>query len=60
MKFGGNKYGTQLISIEERYKEFMHDMKKIAVDATFNKMAAKKCIKRKFERAILFVYKEYL
>ena len=46
MKFGGKKYGTQFINTEEKENQFMHYMHKIAVDATFTLMTAKKGIKR--------------
>ena len=60
MKFYGKKYGTQFISIEEREKEYFHDMHKIDVDATFTQMKAKKGIKRHKKRSIAVIYKEYM
>ena len=59
MKFGGNKYDTQLTSTGKRNKYFMHDMHKLAVDVTFIQMISKKVTKKHRKRALATMYKEY-
>ena len=58
MKFGRKKYGTHLINTEGK-KEFMHDMHKIFLDATFTQMTAKKGINRHNKREISDMYMDY-
>ena len=57
MKFGGNKYDTQLTSTRKRNKYFMHDMHKLAVDVKFTHMKAKNGIKNHGEIAAADMYK---
>ena len=53
-------YDTQFTpSTGEKKKYFMHDMHKLAVDATFTQMTAKKGIQKHGERAVEAMYKEY-
>ena len=59
MKFGRNKYGTQLIIVEEKYSIYIHDVNDISVDKTFMKMKYKKGIKRHGKISISAMYKVY-
>ena len=53
-------YDTQFTpSTGEMKKYFMHDMHKLAVDATFTQMTAKKGIQKHGEGAVEAMYKEY-
>ena len=58
MKIGGKKYYTQLTNTGRKSKQFMHDMKKIAVDVTFTIIIAKKRIKRHRKQEVSDMYKD--
>ena len=60
MKIGVEIYDTQFVtSTGEKKKYFMHDMHKLAVDVTFAQMTAKRGIKKRGEREVVAIYKEY-